>query len=162
MLDGLTPSSWHFSVLYDGTVEQHYDTEVQCWHAQAANAFAIGIEHEGGYDPENEPQQAAQLTASVALVRWLGETHGFPLQRDEPERTLYEHNEFYRKPCPSGRIPWQEYTMVNPGRPRPLDVASPEDQDLKAVIRAMVNNGIIPVRFDPDGKAVYELKITLP
>lgn len=160
-LDGNNSKSWHFSIMYSGLVEQHYDTNLQTWHGNAANAFAVGIEHEGGYSPENEPLTPAQLAASVALVRWLGETHNFELRRDEPGRTLFEHNQFYPKPCPSGRIPWGEYQVVNE-KPRRLDVASPDDQDLRAMISALANNRITPIRFDPDGRAVYEMSIVLP
>lgn len=99
-------ASWHFSVLYDGTVWQHYDTNIRCWHAQGANSFSIGIEHEGGHDPVDEPLTPPQLAASIALVRWLGQQFGFPLKRQEG---LWEHNEFANKPCPSGRIPWDLY-----------------------------------------------------
>lgn len=162
VLDSNTPSSWHFSILYSGVVVQHYDTSAQLWHAQAANSFAVGIEHEGGYSPEDEPLTPAQLASSIALVRWLGEVHNFPLQRAEPGRTLFEHNQFYPKPCPSNRIPWEEYTVVNAVKPRRLDVASPDDADLRAMISALVNNRISPVRFDPDGRAVYEMSIQLP
>lgn len=162
VLRSQTPSSWHFSILQSGTVWQHYDTTVQTWHAQAANAFAVGIEHEGGYNPENEPLTLAQWQASVALVRWLGQVHNFTLTREEPGRTLFEHNQFYPKPCPSGRIPWWRYPEVVAEKPRKLDVASPEDKDLRAMISALANNRITPVRFDPDGRAVYEMSIVLP
>lgn len=161
VLDSNSPASWHFSILYSGIVIQHYDTTAQCWHAQAANSFAVGIEHEGGFNPENEPLTPAQIASSVALVRWLGEAHNFPLQRDEPGRTLFEHNQFHPKPCPSGRIPWEEYQVVSE-KPRRLDVASPDDQDLRAMISALANNRVTPVRFDSDGRAVYEISITLP
>lgn len=112
VLHGSERASWHFSILFDGTVWQHYERQ-QCWHAQAANSFTFGIEHEGGFDPEDEPLTEAQLAASVALVRWLGKTYGFPLVRDPlVGRTLFEHNEFHPKPCPSGRIQWERYTEL--------------------------------------------------
>lgn len=112
-------ASWHFSVYQDGSVEQHYDTEVQTWHAQAANAFAIGIEHEGGYNPEDEPLTPRQRNASVALVQWLSMQYGFPLER---HNGLWEHNEFAEKPCPSNRIPWEFYVAQTP--------TVPEDDDM--------------------------------
>lgn len=124
VLDGPTRASWHFSVLYDGIVLQHYETTAQTWHAQAADAFTVGIEHEGGYDPEDEPLRPAQLAASVALVRWLGQELGFALSRaDGPEKSLWEHNEFYAKPCPSGRIPWERYTEEDEMTPEEVDAA---------------------------------------
>jgi len=83
-LDKLTRrASWHFSVNFDGKVYQHYDTKLVTWHCGSAywNARLIGIEHEGGYSPHNEPFTYQQRLASVKLVRWLGLTHGFELSR---------------------------------------------------------------------------------
>jgi N-acetyl-anhydromuramyl-L-alanine amidase AmpD len=102
-------ASWHFSVLKNGIVWQHADTAIQCWHAGSAfNNFTIGIEHEGGLNPTNEPLTSAQLAASVDLVRWLSRNHGFPLIR---RVGLWEHREVSGEPtaCPSSRIPWEHY-----------------------------------------------------
>jgi N-acetyl-anhydromuramyl-L-alanine amidase AmpD len=70
----------------------------------------IGIEHEGGFDPEDEPLTEAQRSESVALVRWLSKRHGFPLIR---RAGLWEHREVAPASaptaCPSGRIPWKYY-----------------------------------------------------
>ena len=84
-LDKLTRrASWHFSVLRDGRVFQHYDTKIITWHCGSVywNARLIGIEHEGGYMPHNEPLTAPQLESSVRLVKWIAATHVF-----EPSRT---------------------------------------------------------------------------
>lgn len=104
-------ASWHYSVCQNGTVYAHYADEAQTWHAGSArNNDLIGIEHEGGVNPYDEPLTFAQSEASVALVRWLSQKHGFPLVRGVG---LYEHNEVTVAPtaCPSGRIPWQHYTV---------------------------------------------------
>jgi N-acetyl-anhydromuramyl-L-alanine amidase AmpD len=97
-------------VLKDGTVIAHYPDEAQTWHAGSAyNNSTIGLEHEGGLSPTNEPLTPAQLAASVALVRWLSARHGFPMTL----RTgMWEHNWVSGEPtaCPSGRIPWAQYT----------------------------------------------------
>ena len=76
-------ASWHFSVLQDGRVFQHYDTLAITWHCGSVywNARLIGIEHEGGFAPHNEPFIAVQEDSSVKLVKWLSATHGF-----EPSR----------------------------------------------------------------------------
>lgn len=103
-------ASWHYSVLQDGRVIVHYPDEAQTWHAGSArNNDTIGIEHEGGFSPHNEPLTPKQLAASVDLVRWLSKTHGFPMTRGVG---LLEHNEVSGEPtaCPSRRIPWAEYT----------------------------------------------------
>ena len=103
------PWGWQFSVFYDGAIEQHYDTTALVWHGHASSEFAIGIEHEGGFSPEDEPLRPAQLASSIRLMQWIGKEHGFPLKRSQPGRTLHEHNEFANKPCPSNRIPWELY-----------------------------------------------------
>lgn len=103
-------ASWHFSIKQDGTVVQHADTAIRCWHAGSVyNNSTIGIEHEGGLNPVHEPLTPAQLAASVALVRWLSKTLGFPMVR---QVALWEHHEVsvLGTQCPSGRIPWAEYT----------------------------------------------------
>ena len=83
-LDKLTRrASWHFSVNRDGKVYQHYDTTAITWHCGSVywNSRLIGIEHEGGFAPENEPLTDPQRDSSVKLVRWISATHGF-----EPSR----------------------------------------------------------------------------
>jgi N-acetyl-anhydromuramyl-L-alanine amidase AmpD len=103
-------ASWHYSVLKDGSVISHYPDEAQTWHCGSVrNNDLIGIEHEGGLNPHNEPLTRRQADASVNLVRWLGQTHHFPLVRHV---SLWEHNEVSDAPtaCPSGRIPWVQYS----------------------------------------------------
>jgi len=100
-------ASWCYSVAADGVIYAHYPDEAQTWHAGSArNNDLIGIEHEGS---AGEPLTPPQLAASVALVRWLSQAHGFPLVRGVG---LLEHNEVSGAPtaCPSGRIPWASYT----------------------------------------------------
>ena len=109
------PLSWHFSVMKDGVVYQHYDYDDVCWHAgnRKANEELIGCEHEG---KAGEPLTPAQLAASVLLTRWLLSELAL-----EPLRgaTLHEHNEVVGwitpnagpTQCPSGRIPWERYTQ---------------------------------------------------
>lgn len=100
--------SWHFSILYDGSVWQHHDTTRRVWHAgsEFGNFNLIGIEHEGVV---GEPLTPAQVKSSVALVRWLArEGRWEGLQRG---KTLFEHHEVNpATSCPNGRIPWAAYT----------------------------------------------------
>ena len=106
-------ASWHFSVNKDGSVRQHYDSKAVTWHCGSTryNGILIGIEHEGGLNPYNEPLTVPQRDASVALVQWLSLEHGFPMVR---RVGLREHNEVAppsdATACPSGRIPWAYYT----------------------------------------------------
>ena len=107
--------SFPFTVFKSGVVWQHYPLDASCWHAGGMewNTRLVGIEHEG---EATEPLTEAQIVASVALVRWIAHTAGWPaLTRGV---TLREHNELYVTACPSGRIPWHRYTL--PAVPTPL------------------------------------------
>lgn len=77
-------ASWHFSVLQDGRVFQHYDSKAITWHCGTVyyNSRLIGIEHEGGYKPTDEPLTPRQQDSSVKLVKWLAATHGFEPSRE--------------------------------------------------------------------------------
>lgn len=110
-LTGTVSVSWHFTMLKDGSVWQHYPLTASCWHAggKAANTRLIGVEHEG---KAGEPLTEAQTQASVALVRWLSATCGWPMER---HTRLLEHNEVFATACPSGRIPWSKYVPENSG-----------------------------------------------
>ena len=104
-------ASWHYSIAKDGTIYRHYPDKAVTWHAGTAryNGIYIGIEHEGGGPGnESEPLTLPQREASVALVRSLALEHAFPLVR---EIGLREHNELSQTACPSGRIPWEYYTV---------------------------------------------------
>lgn len=117
--------SWHFSVLKDGAVWQHYGLEDSCWHAGSRwwNQQLIGIEHEG---LAGEPLTDAQLQASVELVRWIAETCGWAPSREYRNKTLWGHSEISLTQCPSGRIPWERYTL-----PRNAEFVIPEEDEVK-------------------------------
>ena len=131
---------WHFSVMKDGTVEQHYPLDARVHHA--GNLFAnnnyIGIEHEGGLSPVTEPLTAKQREASIALVRWIAAQSGWIPSRTG-QKTLWEHNEVSDTgtQCPSGRIPWEAYLgEVMPPKAGPLDWGT------------FYVNGAVPVRIE--------------
>jgi N-acetyl-anhydromuramyl-L-alanine amidase AmpD len=112
-------ASWHYSVTQAGKILAHYPDRAQTWHAGSNyNNTTIGIEHEGGLNPFNEPLTPVQLGASVALVNWLSAAHGFPMVR---KVGLWEHNEVSGSPtaCPSGRIPWAAYAASPSPQPEP-------------------------------------------
>lgn len=97
--------SWHFSILYDGSIWQHHPLTARVWHAGSAfgNFNLIGIEHEG---VNGEPLTPLQLAASKRLVKWIAEQGQWKPERG---KTLFEHNELSSTTCPNGRIPWAEY-----------------------------------------------------
>lgn len=104
-LNGSAEVSWHFSVMYDGAVFQHYELDASPWHAgsKARNVTLIGVEHEGR---KGEPLTPAQVKSSVALTRWVARQGGWRMER---HKTLFEHNEVSSTSCPNGRIPWSAY-----------------------------------------------------
>lgn len=147
--------SWHFTVYQDGTVEQHYPLTASCWHAgsKASNVRLIGVEHEG---VAGEPLTAAQLLASVALVRWLQSECGWgQLARGV---NLYEHREVNSGTnCPSGRIPWERYTA-------PADRFTKDDA-ITLFRYAIGGNGIAPgvtvtaLPRSPQGNRVFNVEM---
>jgi len=116
VLMGNTPASWHFSVLKDGRVIQHYPISAATWHAggPVANNKYVGIEHEGRAGEALTPEQ---LASSVALVKWIAQEEGWiPVHGS----TLFEHKDVYNTQCPSNRIPWEAY-VVNVNDPNRED-----------------------------------------
>lgn len=121
-LDGPAQVSWHFSILQNGDVLQHFGIDQSPWHAgnKAGNTSLIGIEHEG---ITGEPLTPPQLNASRALVRWLADECGWTASRQPGRMTLFEHREINpQTTCPNGRIPWVAYEE-DEVRAIPLDQA---------------------------------------
>ncbi len=95
-------NSWHFTVLKNGKVWQHYPLEAMCWHAGSkANYRYIGIEHEG---KAGEALTSAQLAATIKLNAAIARNRGWISVRRGV--TGFQHNDFMATSCPSGRIPW--------------------------------------------------------
>ena len=136
--------SWHFTIMQDGSVWQHYALSARCWHSGGRGNFsAIGIEHEGR---KGEPLTPLQLAASVRLVRWIAEQGGWRMGRDNPGRTLWEHHEISGTSCPNGRIPWHAYTQEDE-----MDVIKLSQADaLPAVLGALA--GIAGAVGQQDGQ----------
>jgi len=114
-------TAWHFSVMQDGEVEQHYPIDAVLGHCADwggdgdgvdGNGTLVGIEHEGGLNPADEPLTTAQRSASVALVKWIAKQGGWMPSRTT-KKTLWEHREISDTGtlCPSGRIPWGYYLI---------------------------------------------------
>jgi hypothetical protein len=74
--------SAHFGVGKDGSVYQWVDTADKAWAQAAGNPVGISIEHEGS-PPDALTTQ--QIAADSAILAWVNETHGTPLQvTDDP------------------------------------------------------------------------------
>ena len=108
--NGSLPGSWHFSNLKDGTLYQHYPSDVIAWHARGGNTKYAGVEHEG---KAGEPLTERQIDNAVSLIRWIKEVCEWDdLSRARPDGNMVEHQEVGRETgyvtaCPSGhRIPW--------------------------------------------------------
>lgn len=160
----LIPASWHFSIMYDGRVFQHYPINESPWHAgsRAWNTRLIGIEHEG---VAGEPLTPDQQNESFELVMWIAQQGLWTPSRDIYYRTLYEHNEVNpQTDCPSERIDWNQY-MTNPNPPRRPDITN--DNDVRAWLLPLSNMQLLsPLRWEVDNQgrqmAVYETKVYLP
>lgn len=70
-------STAHFCVGQDGTVVQAVGIDDTAWHAHAANAYSVGVEHsartprEWGAADAGLPPSDALYAASARLVAWL-------------------------------------------------------------------------------------------
>ena len=147
VLLGRREASWHISFYQDGSVEQHYPFNIRTWHGHGSNAFAIGAEHEGGFDPEDEPLTPIQLEQSIKFVKWASSEYDFPLIRNGlgyPNETLLEHNQYANKPCPSNRIPWDKYVEDNMTNTDKLWV----ENLINEAIRVQVKNELVTPILD--------------
>ena len=108
-------ASWHFSILRDGTLYQHYEIEDICWHcglpgderrdtSLIGNITLVGEEHEGY---AGEPLTLAAKTTTIQLTADLRMLCPIP-EPPELRKNLWEHNWLSSTACPSGRIPWAE------------------------------------------------------
>lgn len=113
-------TSWHFSVLRDGAVLQHYELEAECWHSGNAsiNRRTIGIEHEGYHSPEYghgvESLTEAQIQSSVELCEWIAD---IPVAwKIERGTTLFLHKDLGTSECPGTRFDniIERWTMPEP------------------------------------------------
>src|ERR1041385_8837146 len=76
--------SAHYAVGRNGEVWQTVKNNDIAWHASSANRDSIGIEHIANGDTHVraiEPPTEAEYCASAALVRWLCDTYGIPIDR---------------------------------------------------------------------------------
>ena len=71
--------SAHYVIGQDGEVVQMVKHNDVAWHARSANGTGIGIEHVANTKGLKPTQ--AQLCASAALVAWLCDTYGIPMDR---------------------------------------------------------------------------------
>ena len=97
--------SWAFSILFDGTVEQHVDSSLASWHCgdMEGNLAYWGIEIEGRHS--NTPPDGvtdAQVTSLADLLKWLWDTHGLAPFFIKGA-TLKEHRSFGTSSCPNER-----------------------------------------------------------
>lgn len=117
-LMGPDQASWHFSVLKDGTVFQHYEIEDITWHcglpgderhdtSLIGNITLIGVEHEGGaVGNVSEPFTAPQLDSTVRLsvgLRWL--CLGYRRKPLAWKSSLWRHRFLSSTACDSFRTP---------------------------------------------------------
>ena len=148
VLFGPLERSWHFSILKDGTIYQHYPLRSAAWHAgsQFQNERLIGIEHEGVV---GEPLALAQQEASLRLVNWIAEVCGWQVSitdTAEARRTVYFHSDATATTCPNGRIDLNLYSPVigpPPVEPTPLPVPVEQIRLVLAQAQESINAALL-------------------
>ena len=117
----LAIKSWHFSILRDGTIWQHYPIDVHCWHAGdtdddddvRANIDLDGIEEEGLVGMPLTPEQTQSTVRVIHFQAEYFERSAayarFPVQPSDGW-TLVEHTQVSNTftACPSDRVNWDD------------------------------------------------------
>lgn len=88
----------HFLVQRSGRIDQLVPLTVRCRHTTGLNWTAIGIENVGSSDTEILDDRA-QISASLALTRWLRCTYGIAL------KNVIGHNESLSSPYHHDLVP---------------------------------------------------------
>jgi N-acetylmuramoyl-L-alanine amidase len=88
----------HFVVDADGTIHQLVPLQIMCRHTVGLNWTAIGVEHVGYSDAE-VLDRAAQMRASLRLVRWLRCRYTIPI------KDVIGHNESLSSPYHHENVP---------------------------------------------------------
>ncbi len=118
------PASAHFVVGQDGEVVQMVRLRDIAFHASAANADSVGIEHcarrpgewdhalpPGHHDP-GLPLTEVQLRASARLAAWLCDRYGLPLDRAHIVGHCEADPTTSHKDCPNSIWPWDRYLQM--------------------------------------------------
>ena len=101
------PVSSHYIVGQDGEVVQMVQHKDIAHHARGANSTSIGIEHVA--NTRGLDYTEAQYCASAALVRWLADQHGIPIDRQH----ILGHREATQtsKTCPA-QFDWDYFMSM--------------------------------------------------
>ncbi|MEM6252902.1 MAG: N-acetylmuramoyl-L-alanine amidase [Cyanobacteria bacterium P01_D01_bin.156] len=102
-----TKVSAHYVIGRDGEVVQMVKHKDKAWHANRANRDSIGIEHIA--NTTDSPPTEAQYCASAALVRWLADTYGIPLDRQHILGHVEADSSTTHKDCPNAVWDWDYY-----------------------------------------------------
>jgi N-acetyl-anhydromuramyl-L-alanine amidase AmpD len=108
--------SAHYIVGQDGEVVQMVHDQDIAWHANSANGDSIGIEHcaraprpSGDHGLFPTP---IQYEASAALVSWLCEQHGIPMDRDHILGHAEADPNTSHSACPNSVWDWDYYMEI--------------------------------------------------
>lgn len=125
--------SSHYVVGQDGEVVQMVANNDVAYHARGANSSSIGIEHVA--NTRGLVPTEAQYCASAALVRWLCETYGVPMDRQH----ILGHREAVTtsKTCP-GDWDWEYFMgMITSATCYPRSAHVPAAQGMQQMPRRM-------------------------
>lgn len=98
-------------------VWQLADLNAKCWHAVAANHFAIGIEHAGfGRSADEWLDNPIELHYSANRCAWI--LHEYKLGRPAYGHNIWPHSwggiDWGNHDCPGPHFPWRQYMeLVN-------------------------------------------------
>ena len=94
---GWSDIGYHFYVTLDGTIKKGRDIDKSGAHTKGHNKTSIGICYCGGVESDGKtPKDTRTESQKESLLHVLK-----TLKAMFPESTIYSHNEFANKACPS-------------------------------------------------------------
>ena len=101
---GWSDCGYHYHIKLDGTIQSGRPIELIGAHCRWYNKFSIGIAYAGGLDEKGKPSDTRTEEQKESLVKLM-----IRIRKVYPEISVYGHNEFSNKACPSFDVQAEEY-----------------------------------------------------
>jgi N-acetyl-anhydromuramyl-L-alanine amidase AmpD len=140
--------SAHYIVGRNGEVVQMVPENDVAWHAGSANGDSIGIEHNARAPRPGKPAlypTAAQYCSSAALVRWLCDRYGIPLDRVHILGHAEADPSTMHGGCPNSVWDWDYHmNMVTSASCLPPPSGRPVGEEEESAAETLWEEGVVP------------------
>ncbi|MFZ5797123.1 MAG: hypothetical protein C4563_08540 [Desulfobulbus sp.] len=139
--------SAHYVIGQDGEVVQMVRHNDVAWHAGRANGESIGIEHVA--NTRGLMPTEAEYCASAALVRWLCDSYGIPVDREHILGHAEADSRTTHTACPNAVWDWSYYMgLVQNAECAPRSQGLAGEQGLRARVWSQGQEVVAPF-YDP-------------